>query len=56
MIASELYARGDGFDPAADSIVRVDARRLRDKLREYYAELPLEQTIAQDSIGLLPNE
>ncbi len=45
VLASELYARGGAFDPAADPIVRVDARRLRDKLREYYAELPREPVL-----------
>ena len=45
VMAAELYARGDGFDPATDPIVRVDARRLRDKLREYYAELPNEPVL-----------
>ena len=45
VLAAELYARGDDFDPAADPIVRVDARRLRDKLREYYAELPSEPVL-----------
>src|SRR5439155_27315000 len=38
VIAVELYGRGDDFDSGVDPIVRVDARRLRDKLREYYAE------------------
>src|SRR5262249_48652619 len=36
-IAVEVYGRGASFDTAADPIVRIDARRLRDKLREYYA-------------------
>jgi Tol biopolymer transport system component len=40
VIATELYDRGTGFDTAADPIVRVDARRLRDHLREYYASAP----------------
>jgi adenylate cyclase len=35
-IAMEVYNRGETFDPATDSIVRVDAGRLRTKLREYY--------------------
>jgi Tol biopolymer transport system component len=39
-LATELYARGSDFDAATDAVVRVDARRLRDKLREYYAENP----------------
>src|SRR5262249_50929223 len=37
-IALELYRRSTDFDASLDSIVRVDARRLRDRLREYYAE------------------
>ena len=35
-LAMELYNRDESFDPATDSIVRVDAGRLRTKLREYY--------------------
>jgi hypothetical protein len=37
-LACELYGKGTDFSSAADPIVRVDARRLRDRLREYYAE------------------
>jgi Tol biopolymer transport system component len=37
VIGHDVYARGNEYDPAADPIVRVDARRLRDKLREYYS-------------------
>ena len=40
VIAEELYGKGADFSTAADPIVRVDARRLRDKLREYYASAP----------------
>ena len=36
LIASEIYGRGPDYDPAVDSIVRVEANRLRAKLREYY--------------------
>jgi hypothetical protein len=42
VIALELYAKGPDFNPATDPIVRVDARRLRDKLREYYASPPYD--------------
>jgi len=45
VIAVELYGKGADFDTAADPIVRVDARRLRDKLREYYASAPPGQVI-----------
>jgi Tol biopolymer transport system component len=37
VLAHEVYGKGTDFDGAADPVVRVDARRLRDKLREYYA-------------------
>jgi hypothetical protein len=36
VIAEDVFTRRN-FDSAADPIVRVEARRLRDKLREYYA-------------------
>jgi Tol biopolymer transport system component len=36
VIAHELYGKGTDFDGGTDPVVRVDARRLRDKLREYY--------------------
>ena len=44
-LGSELYGKGAEFDGSADPIVRVDARRLRDKLREYYSEFPREPII-----------
>ena len=37
VLAHELYGKEADFDGATNPIVRVDARRLRDKLREYYA-------------------
>ena len=36
-IALEVMGRGVEFDPAVDSVVRVEAGRLRTKLRDYYA-------------------
>jgi Tol biopolymer transport system component len=36
VLAHELYRKGTDFDGGTDPVVRVDARRLRDKLREYY--------------------
>ncbi len=36
-IGVEVFDRPDDYDPRIDSIVRVEARRLRRKLREYYA-------------------
>lgn len=34
----DVFDRGAGFDPKADPIVRVDARRLRKALADYYAD------------------
>jgi hypothetical protein len=46
VLAVELYQRPAGdFDSAADPIVRVDARRLWDKLREYYATEPSDPIV-----------
>ena len=45
ILALELYGRDSDFDAGLDPIVRVDARRLRDKLREYYVESPGEPVI-----------
>ncbi len=36
-LGREVFSRGDDYDPRVDSIVRVEAQRLRRKLREYYA-------------------
>src|ERR1700739_1718752 len=36
-IAIDVYGRGTEFDPQSDSLVRVQAGRLRHKLAEYYA-------------------
>src|SRR4029450_3717128 len=38
VLAHELYGKGTDFDGGTDPVVRVDARRLRDKLREYYED------------------
>lgn len=35
-IGVDVFGRGPSFDPRIDPIVRVDARRLRSKLTEYY--------------------
>jgi Tol biopolymer transport system component len=37
MIGLEVFERGPSFDPRTDTIVRVQARRLRERLAEYYA-------------------
>src|ERR1700719_221538 len=36
-IATEVFGRQDNFDPQVDSMVRVQAGRLRAKLAEYYS-------------------
>jgi len=36
VIGVEVFGRGEAFNPKADSIVRVEARKLRAKLEEYY--------------------
>jgi len=35
-IALEVFDRRESFDPRSESIVRVEARRLRDRLAQYY--------------------
>lgn len=37
VIGVAVFGRGEDYDPRLDSIVRVEARRLRTKLDEYYA-------------------
>jgi serine/threonine-protein kinase len=37
VIGTMVFDRGSGFDPRIDPIVRVEARRLRAKLKAYYA-------------------
>jgi hypothetical protein len=34
----DVFGRGDDFDPKLDSLVRVTAGKLRQRLKEYYAE------------------
>lgn len=36
VLGREVFDRQDGYDPRLDPIVRVEARRLRAKLQEYY--------------------
>lgn len=36
VLATEVFDRGASYDPAVDSTVRVEAGRLRTRLREYY--------------------
>ncbi len=36
VLGMEVFDRPSSFDPRTDTIVRVEARRLRSKLKEYY--------------------
>ena len=36
VLAVEVYGRKESFDPKESSIVRVEAGRLRSRLKEYY--------------------
>jgi len=49
-IATDVFGRSQSFDPATDSIVRVEVFRLRKKLREFYegegANQPIEIVVA----------
>jgi tetratricopeptide (TPR) repeat protein len=38
VIAIDLYSRSAGYDPKIDSVVRVEATRVRNKLNSYYQE------------------
>jgi adenylate cyclase len=48
VVGVEVFDRDESFDPAIDSIVRVEAGRLRSKLREYYDEAGRGDTIRID--------
>ena len=45
LIGLEVFGRPESFDPRVDSIVRVEARRLRAKLDEYYASEGADSTL-----------
>jgi len=44
-IGVEVFGRPPSFDPVLDPIVRVEAGRLRDRLREYYSEQGLTDPV-----------
>jgi serine/threonine-protein kinase len=52
-IGTDVFGRGESFDPRVDPIVRVQARNLRARLHEYYARLagddPIEITLPKGS-------
>src|SRR5262245_51707818 len=41
----DVFGRGEDFDPKSDSIVRVQARKLRGRLKEYYEGEGLQDQI-----------
>src|SRR5215472_14413465 len=45
LLAVEVFGRKPSFDPRFDSIVRVQASRLREKLEKYYASEGRSDTI-----------
>ena len=47
-IATEVFGRSDDFDPQLDSMVRVQAGRLRAKLAEYYSSNGTDDTVIVD--------
>jgi TolB-like protein len=47
-IAVEVFDRKEDFDPSLDAIVRVEATRLRNKLREYYDTLGKSDSVRID--------
>lgn len=47
-IAVEVFDRKSDFDPSLDAIVRVEATRLRSKLREYYDTFGKQDTVRID--------
>lgn len=48
-IAVEVFDRESTFYPSLDAIVRVEAMRLRNKLREYYYTLGKQDEVRIDS-------
>jgi hypothetical protein len=45
VIGTEVYDRKPPYHPSADSIVRSEARRLRNKLREYYESVGKDDSV-----------
>lgn len=36
-VGTEVFGRTDGYDPKIDTVVRIQAHRLREKLKDYYS-------------------
>jgi tetratricopeptide (TPR) repeat protein len=43
-----VFDRAEDWDPKLDPIVRIEARRLREKLGQYYVSVPTEQAVILD--------
>lgn len=48
LIAIEIFGRRPDYDPSCDPVVRVEARRLRAKLAQYYAQEGCRDSIRID--------
>lgn len=48
VVGVQVFERGESFDPRIDSIVRVEANRLRKRLREYYENEGLTDAVIID--------
>lgn len=48
LIGIEVFGRPAGYDPRTDPIVRVEARRLRSRLTDYYADAGKEEAVRID--------
>lgn len=65
-VGVEVFHRGESFDQDSDSIVRVEANRLRKRLADYYAsegaahpihiKIPVGQYVPEFEIALAPPE
>ena len=51
VLGRDVFDRGPSYDPRADSIVRVEARRLRTKLRHYYETHPTAKVMIEFPSG-----
>ena len=47
-IGVQVYRRGEDYNPSDDAIVRVEASRLRARLKEYYEEAGAAQSLRFD--------
>lgn len=47
-IGVDVFGKGESFDPGLDTIVRVQARRLRQKIAEYYAQDGIDDVVRID--------